>query len=82
MLGQKMDADQSYEGHGVEDRSCWSRGWEGTERLYGAVGEKSIDFSRIPYRLFPDASVQLLGQPGSNDLFVWEHHSAPIVQSL
>ena len=37
-----------------------SGGWEGTERLYGAVGEKSIDFPRTPYRLFPDSSVVLI----------------------
>ena len=43
-----MNADQLYEGLGVEDGSCWSRGWEGTERMYGAVGENSIDFSPIP----------------------------------
>ena len=29
-------------------------GWEGTERMYGAAREKSIDFSRILYRLFSD----------------------------
>ena len=29
-----------------------SGGWEGTERMYGAVGENSIDFRKILYRLF------------------------------
>ena len=29
-----------------------SEGWEVSERLYGAVGEKSIDFRKILYRLF------------------------------
>ena len=29
-----------------------SGGWEGTECLYGAVGEKSIDFFGKLYRLF------------------------------
>ena len=29
-----------------------SEGWEVSERLYGAVGEKSIDFLKILYRLF------------------------------
>ena len=52
-----------------------SEGREVSDRLYGAVGEKSIDFSRIPYRLFSDASVHLLGQHGSNDLIVWEESS-------
>ena len=49
-----------------------SGGWEGTERLYSAVGEGSIDFSPIPYRLFSDTSAQTLGQHSSNDLIVWE----------
>ena len=53
-----------------------------TERLFSAVGENSIDFPRILYRLFPNASVQTLGGHGSNDLIVWEHRSVPIVQSL
>ena len=30
----------------------WGKGWEETDRLYGAVGEKSIDFLEILYRLF------------------------------
>ena len=30
----------------------WSGGWEGTDRLYGTVGENSIDFLKILYRLF------------------------------
>ena len=29
-----------------------SEGWEVSERLYGAVGENSIDFCEILYRLF------------------------------
>ena len=31
----------------------WQRsgGWVGTERMYGAVGENSIDFLKILYRL-------------------------------
>ena len=48
--------------------------------MYGAVGEKSIDFRKILYRLFPDTSVYPLGQHGGNDLFVWEHRSVPIVE--
>ena len=32
-------------------RRKWDEGWEGTERLYGAVREKSIDFRKILYRL-------------------------------
>ena len=35
-------------------RRKWGGGWEVTERLYGAVGEKSIDFLKILYRLFSD----------------------------
>ncbi len=46
-----------------------SGGWEGMERMYGAVGENSIDFPRIPYRLFPDTSVEPLGQHESNAPF-------------
>ena len=53
-----------------------SGGWKGTERLFSAVGENSIDFPRIPYRLFPDTSVQRLGRHGSNDPFVWEGRKA------
>ena len=30
----------------------WNGGWEVTDRLYGAVGEKSIDFQKILSRLF------------------------------
>ena len=50
--------------------------------MYGAVGEKSIDFLKILYRLFSDTSVHPLGQYWSNDLLVWELPSAPIVQTL
>ena len=59
-----------------------SGGWEVTDRLYGAVGEKSIDFLKILYRLFSDTSVHSLGQYGSNDLIVWDNRSVPIVQPL
>ena len=69
-------------GNGSVVRRKWGEGWEVTERMYGAVGEKSIDFPRIPYRLFPDTSVQTLGRRGSNDLFVWEHRTALNVQML
>ncbi len=50
--------------------------------MYGAVGEKSLDFRKILYRLFSDTSVQPLAQQVSNDLFVWVNRSVPIVQSL
>ena len=30
----------------------WGKGWEETDRLYGVVGENSIDFRKILYRLF------------------------------
>ena len=49
--------------------------------MYGAVGENSIDFQKILYRLFPDTSVQPLGQHGSNEIFVWDNRSAPVVES-
>ena len=55
-------SDRLYGAFGAED------GWyrivctKETERMYGAVGENSIDFSRILYRLFPDTSIQPLGQ--------------------
>ena len=59
--------DRLYEGNGAEGggvgsfvRRKRSGGWEESERLYGAVGEKSIDFPRTPYRLFPDSSVVLI----------------------
>ena len=70
-------------------------GWEVSDRLSYAIGEKSIDFRkilyrlfwknsidfpRIPYRLFPDTSIQTLGLHGSNDLTVWEHRSAHSVE--
>ena len=38
-----------------------SEGREVSDRLYGPVGEKSIDFLGKLYRLFPDTSVQPLG---------------------
>ena len=44
----------SWKGLGA-DRSLVRRersgGWEVSERLYGAVGDKSIDFLKILYRL-------------------------------
>ena len=64
-----------------------SGGWEVTNRLYGAVGENSIDFLKILYRLFSDThrlfsdtSVQPFEQHRSNDLFVWDNRSVPIIQ--
>ena len=56
-----------------------SGGWEVTNRLYGAIGEKSIDFLEKLYRLFFDTSVQTLERRGSNDLILWEHRSFPSV---
>ena len=38
-------------GIGAFVRRKWGEGWEVTERMYGAVGEKSIDFLKILYRL-------------------------------
>ena len=38
-------------GNGAFVRRKRSGGWEGTERLYGAVREKAIDFLKILYRL-------------------------------
>ena len=54
-----------------------SGGWEVSERCSYAVGENSIDFFGILYRLFPDTSVGPLGRHGSSDLFVWEQRSVP-----
>ena len=45
MLGLKMDEYRSF----IPKKR--SSGWEGTERLYSAVGENSIDFLKILYRL-------------------------------
>ena len=45
-------SEQRMLGNGSFVRRNRSGGWEGTERLYGAVGEKSIDFWKILYRLF------------------------------
>ena len=45
---QRMGCD------GALVRRKWGEGWEGTERLYGAVREKSIDFRKILYRLSED----------------------------
>ena len=73
---------QGMEGDGLFVRRNRSGRWEGTEHLYGAVREKSIDFSRIPYRLFSDTSVHPLGQHRSYDLFVCEKRSDSIVQLL
>ena len=67
------------EGVGSFVRRYRNGGWEVSERLYGAVGENSIDFwknsidfPRILYRLFPDISVQPLERHRINDLFVWD----------
>ena len=76
MLGQKMGGCKAFL------RRKRNGGWEVTERLYRAVGENSIDFSRIPYRLFSGSIGQTLGQHGSNDLIVWENRSVPIVLPL
>ena len=78
---RRVNEDHLYEGHGIEDGSCWSGGLERAERMCSAVGENSIDFLKILYRLLPDASVQLLGQPGGNDLFVWENRSTLSVEN-
>ena len=45
MLGQEIVE------YGSFVRRKLSGEWEGTERLYGAVREKSIDFLKILYRL-------------------------------
>ena len=60
----------------------WQRsgGWEVSERMYGAVGENSIEFLKILYRLFPDTSVQPLGQHRSNDWFVREERCISSVE--
>ena len=41
-----------WEETGVFVRYIRSGGWKGTVRFYGAVGENSIDFWTILYRLF------------------------------
>ena len=46
MMGQGIGEIGSFVGR---DRSG---GWKGTDRLNGAVGEKSIVFLKILYRLF------------------------------
>ena len=45
MLGQEMVECGSFV------RRMRSGGWEVSERLYGGIGEKSIDFLKILYRL-------------------------------
>ena len=75
MLGQKMG------GCGSVVPWKWNGGWEVTDRLYGAVGENSIDFPRIPYRLFPDTSVQPFGQHSCNDLNVWDNRTVSSVEN-
>ena len=47
-------------GIGAFVRRKWGEGWEVTERMYGAVGEKSIDFLKILYRLFSEYSIDFL----------------------
>ena len=59
-----------------------AKNWRERSGCMVRVGENSIDFLKILYRLFPDTSVEPLGQHGSNDLIVWEHRSVPIVQPL
>ena len=44
--------EQRMGGNGAEDGRTRSGGWEDAERMYGAVGENSIDFLKILYRLF------------------------------
>ena len=39
-------------GIGAFVRRKWGEVWEVTERMYGAIGENSIDFLKILYRLF------------------------------
>ena len=46
ILGQRLG------GIGAFVRRNRSGGWEEADRLYGAVGENSIDFLKILYRLF------------------------------
>ena len=41
-------------GNGAVDGRKRSGGWEVSDRLYSAVGEKSIDFLKILYRLSSD----------------------------
>ena len=48
ILGQRLG------GIGAFVRRNRSGGWEEADRLYGAVGENSIDFLEKLYRLFPD----------------------------
>ena len=67
-------------GIGAFVRRKWGEVWEVTERMYGAIGENSIDFLKILYRLFPDTSVQPLERHRINDLIVWEHRSASSVE--
>lgn len=50
--------------------------------MSNASKKNSIDFLRIPYRLFHETSEQTLGQHRSNDLLVWENRSVPIEQLL
>ena len=46
------DVGEKMRGSGAFVRRYRSEGWEVTDRLYGAFGEKSIDFRKILYRLF------------------------------
>ena len=46
------ETERKMGGIGAFVRRKWGRGWEVTERLFSAVGEKSIDFLKILYRLF------------------------------
>ena len=45
-------SEQRMLGNGSFVRRNRSGGWEVTNRLYGAVGENSIDFLKILYRFF------------------------------
>ena len=49
-----MVTERRMGGDGSFVRRDRSRGWEGTEHLYGAVGENSIDFLEKLYRLSSD----------------------------
>lgn len=73
-----MAMERKMEGTGSVVRRNRSGGWEVSECLSDAVGEKTIDFLKKLYRLFPDTSIEPLRQYGSNDLIAWENRSVLI----
>ena len=70
------------EGVGSLVRRYRNGGWEVSERLYGAVGEKSIDFRKKLYRLFRKTLLTFPRQLRTNARTAWEQRFDRIGEPL